>query len=91
MKREDALANWLQIRIVADARPDDRSAADTAAFFEAILKEDHQASNLTYEANEDSYVVSVLCNQEKVEQRYDREEAESLLRAIELEPRYNES
>lgn len=32
MKREDALFNWLQIQVVAEARPDDQSALDTAAF-----------------------------------------------------------
>ncbi|MEJ8544630.1 hypothetical protein [Brevibacillus borstelensis] len=90
MKREDALANWLQIRLVADARPDDRSAADTAAFFEEMIREDYQGSGLAYQVVEDSYVVSVLFNQERFERRFDREEAESLLRAIEMEPRYNE-
>ena len=37
MKLTDALFNWLQIRIVGDARPRDRSARDTVQFFEQIL------------------------------------------------------
>ncbi|USG67519.1 hypothetical protein NDK47_09695 [Brevibacillus ruminantium] len=90
MKREDALANWLQIKLVAEARPEDRSAADTASFFEEILREDHKASELSYHAEEHCYVVTALFDDERSERRFDREEAETLLRAIESEPRYNQ-
>lgn len=90
MKREDALANWLQIRLVADARPEDRSAADTASFFEEILREDHLAGELSYRAEEDSYLVSARFADEWYHRRFDREEAESLLAAIQSEPRYNQ-
>ncbi|SFJ05522.1 hypothetical protein [Thermoflavimicrobium dichotomicum] len=41
MQLKDALFNWLQIQIVWDARPSDRSARDTVLFFEEILREDH--------------------------------------------------
>ena len=33
MRLDDALFNWLQIQIVAEARPDDNAAAETRDFF----------------------------------------------------------
>jgi hypothetical protein len=90
VKREDALYNWLQIQIVADARPDDRSAADTAAFFAEILRDDHQAQEWEYRREGDWYTVRCVFAHEVWEHRYPAEEAESLLAAIANEPRYNE-
>jgi hypothetical protein len=90
MKLDDALFNWLQIRVVADARPHDRSAADTADFFEEILIQDHQVSALAYEADEESYLLRYQVNGEARTQRYDRERVDALLVAIENEPKFNE-
>ena len=33
MRLDDALFNWLQIQMVAEAGPDDRAAAETRDFF----------------------------------------------------------
>jgi hypothetical protein len=90
MKLNDALFNWLQIRVVADARPHDRSAADTADFFLDILVNDHQIAELTYEKDEISYTLQCRVNGEPKMQRYDRETVDALLVAIENEPKYNE-
>lgn len=89
MKREDALFNWLQIQIVADARPDDRSALDTASFFLDLLREDHQMSGLGYRREGDWYVLFGKSGSDDWDGRYPSETVESLLIAIESEPKFN--
>jgi hypothetical protein len=85
----DALVNWLQIRIVWDARPRDRSARDTVEFFEQILKEDHQVKELKIEKEDSVYRVHYLQGEELQSREFDRDFAEQLLRDIEAEPRFN--
>lgn len=89
MKLMDALFNWLQIRIVWDARPRDRSARDTVEFFEQILKEDHQVKELKIEKEDSVYRVHYLQGEEWQSREFDRDFAEQLLRDIEAEPRFN--
>lgn len=89
MKREDALFNWLQIQVVADARPDDQSALDTAAFFLQLLQEDHMISELGYRQEGSWYVLFGTADNQAIETRYPAESVESLLAAIEGEPKYN--
>ena len=89
MDLQNALFNWLQIKIVADGRPDDLAAADTADFFAQILREDHSLDHIEYELNEDLIIVHYARGGEDNSQRFDRSYAEKLLRDIELEPRYN--
>ena len=89
MKREDALINWLQIQVVADARPDDRSAKETAAFFSELLREDHQLSGLGYRLEGGWYIAYGQLAGENWQGRYLAEAVESLLQAIESEPKYN--
>jgi hypothetical protein len=90
VKLQDALFNWLQIQVVADARPDDRSAQDTAAFFHQILTEDHRIEQLVYRKEGEEYFLSYTLEGETKSQRYDAEAVESLLLAIESEPKYNQ-
>lgn len=90
MKREDALFNWLQIQIVADARPDDQSARETASFFLDVLQEDHQMSDVGYRREDAWYVLFGRSGTEEWTSRYPADSAESLLVAIESEPKYNQ-
>jgi hypothetical protein len=90
VKLQDALFNWLQIQVVADARPDDRSAQDTAAFFHEMLTEDHRVTELVYRKENEVYLLSYELEGETKIQRYDAEAVESLLLAIESEPKYNQ-
>ncbi|WP_044642448.1 hypothetical protein [Risungbinella massiliensis] len=91
MQIKDAIFNWLQIQIVWDARPSDRSAKDTATFFEQMLKEDHQVLNLTSTQDKEAacYVVEYEQNGEKQKQMFPKELAEKLLQDILQEPKYN--
>ena len=91
MKLEDALYNWLQIKIVAQGRPDDISAKNTVDFFEEILREDHK---LTYirieEAGDDLLQVWYNADGATHKKSFDREMTEQLLHDINANPRYNE-
>src|SRR5690606_5473288 len=89
MKLTDALFNWLQIRIVGDARPRDRSARDTVQFFEQILREDHQVKELRLESDDSVYRVHYLQGEEWKSRVFDRDSAEQLLGDSEPEPRSN--
>jgi len=90
MKLDDALFNWLQIRVVADARPHDRSAQDTADFFREILTQDHQVEELAYRKDDEIYELSYTAGGSPGLRRYDTETVEQLLIAIENEPKYNQ-
>lgn len=89
MKLDDALFNWLQIRVVADARPDDDSAVETARFFHEMLTEDHQLTELTYTVDETMYMLRYIVDGKRKTQMYDKEAVEQLLTAIQNEPKYN--
>jgi hypothetical protein len=91
VRLSDALFNWLQIQVVWDARPSDRSARDTVRFFEDMLREDHAVTGLTKRLDGDVYVVEYEREGGKEEARFPREAADQLLKDILAEPRYNQS
>ena len=91
MKLEDALFNWLQIRLVADARPQDHAALDTVEFFHTILIEDHLVRELQItEAGDDMLQVRYTIGEQSHVKSYDRHYAEQLLQDINDNPKYNE-
>lgn len=92
MQLRDALFNWLQIQIVWDARPSDRSAKDSALFFEQILREDHQVESLTKRKQKEAacYEVEFEQNGNKQTMQFPAEAAEQLLNDILNEPKYNQ-
>lgn len=90
MRLDDALFNWLQIQIVAEARPDDRAAIDTRDFFMQILTEDHGLTNVSIDRIDDT-MIHIRYEREgrsKV-QMIPREAGEQLLNDIEANPKYN--
>jgi hypothetical protein len=90
MNLNDALFNWLQIKTVAEARPDDDAARKTVEFFEEILRDDHQVTNFQVTNSDLSmYYVSYEVNGVKKKQMYDREQIDQLLNDINAEPKYN--
>lgn len=92
LQTKDAIFNWLQIQIVWDARPSDRSAKDTAKFFEQMLKEDHHVLDLTSSLDKEAacYVVEYEQNGEKQKLTFPKELAQKLLHDILQEPKYNQ-
>jgi hypothetical protein len=90
MTLQDVLFNWLQIRLVADARPDDNAARETCDFFERILREDHGLTHFEASAADETMIrVRYTAEGKTKTQMYDREHAEQLLRDIEANPKYN--
>jgi hypothetical protein len=88
---QDALMNWLQIKLVADGRPEDNAAKETLSFFEEILKEDHGLELFTIgNADDTMYHVTYEVEGKKKTQLFDRERAEQLLVDINANPKYNE-
>ncbi|MDQ1912962.1 hypothetical protein RAC89_21440 [Paenibacillus sp. GD4] len=90
MNLQDALFNWLQIKIVAEARPEDLAAKETQDFFEVILKEDHQLKQFAAEADETMYHIRYETESGAKRLMFDRETAEQLLTDINSNPKYNE-
>lgn len=90
MRLDDALFNWLQIQIVADARPDDQAAIDTRDFFLQILTEDHGLTSISVDRIDDT-MIHIRYEREgrsKV-QMIPREAGEQLLSDIDANPKYN--
>jgi hypothetical protein len=90
MKLFDAIYNWLQIKVVAEARPDDQAAQDTYAFFSQILTEDHQVQVEEVIKDETMYRVVYLHEGKKKTQMFERESVDFLLEHINAEPKFNE-
>ncbi len=90
MKLEDALFNWLQIKLVAAARQDDQAARDTLAFFEQILTEDHGLTDFAITKTDDTMIHLKYEKDGRVKlQLYPRERGEQLLADIQSNPKYN--
>jgi len=89
MRLEDALFNWLQIKIVTDARDDDDAAVETKAFFETMLREDHGLVRFDASTNETFYIVSYETAEGGKTLRFDRDLADRLLADINANPRFN--
>lgn len=91
MNLHDALFNWLQIKRVSEARPDDKAAKDTLDFFAVILEEDHQLADVQVAQIDDTmYHVQYKEAGEMKTQKFPRELTDKLLEDINSNPKYNE-
>ncbi|MDP5273129.1 hypothetical protein [Chengkuizengella axinellae] len=91
MNLQDSLFNWLQMKVVYNARPDDNSALKTLEFFETILTEDHHLTNITLDLSDDEmmYLVTFTQDGEGLTKKFDREIVDQLLEEINSNPKYN--
>lgn len=55
---KDTLYNWLTIKVVLNARPDDAAARETAEFFEEILLSQYEVTDLEISNDDKMYHVS---------------------------------
>lgn len=83
---QDALYNWLTIKIVIDERPDDTAAVDTEKMFYDILLEKHSLSNIEVTKDDMMYYVHFDQEGERKKQRFPRELIEVMLNQINQEP-----
>ncbi|ANB59285.1 hypothetical protein [Anoxybacteroides amylolyticum] len=83
---QDALYNWLTIQVVADARPEDTAAQDTAAFFRAILQIDFHVTDINVVKEDLMYTIHYKKEGEWKTARFPVELIEVMLEQIEREP-----
>ncbi len=83
---QDALYNWLTIKIVSDARPDDIAAKETKDLFEGMLYDDHDLSNIEVTKDEIMYYVSYTQKSDSKKTRFPAELIEVMLNQINSEP-----
>jgi hypothetical protein len=89
MKLEDALFNWLQIKIVAEARSEDEAAEETRLFFEQILREDHAVTDFETTRDATMYHISYTVEGKRKRLMFNQESVEQLLADINSNPKYN--
>jgi hypothetical protein len=91
MKLQDALFNWLQMKIVVDARPEDQAAIETRDFFGEILSEDHRMTRFEVINSEGPFIsIEYVVDDQTNEMKFPRETVEQLLHDINSNPKYNE-
>ena len=61
---QDSLYNWLTIKVVSDARPEDIAATETEEMFLSILKEEHGITDLMIHKEEEFYYLSYCLKDE---------------------------
>ncbi|KOO50604.1 hypothetical protein [Priestia koreensis] len=83
---QDALYNWLTIKKVADARPDDYAAQETFTLFDHMLKDDHHVENVTIIEHEEMYEVIYSRQQEEKKTRFPKELVDAMYDHIKREP-----
>ncbi|MDX8359944.1 MULTISPECIES: hypothetical protein [Bacillaceae] len=83
---QDALYNWLSIKVVADSRKNDSAAQDTYALFTNILVDEHGLSNISVTKDEIMYYISYSQNGSDFKNRFPIELIHVMLDQIELEP-----
>jgi hypothetical protein len=82
---QDTLYNWLTIKVVCDARPDDTAARDTLNLFEEMIADLH-LSNLVVTKDDVMYYVSYQQGEETKKARFPQELIEVMLKQINQEP-----
>jgi len=83
---QDAIYNWLSIKVVSDHRPEDVAAKETTAMFFQILKEEFKVEDIHITSDEEKYVVDIQTSDEKKSYRYPRELIDSMIQQINREP-----
>lgn len=83
---QDSLYNWLSIKVVADARPEDTAAVDTFRLFDELLKENHDLADVQVHKDDVMYLVSYTLNGEPKSSRFPAELIDSMIEQIEAEP-----
>jgi hypothetical protein len=83
---QDALYNWLSIKVVCDVRPEDTAAKETLDLFDEIIKDEHQLTNIEITKDDVMYYVSYTHEGESKKTRFPRDLIEVMLNQINQEP-----
>ncbi len=82
---QDALYNWLTIKVVSDERPEDFPAVETTKLFEDILITEHGLKNIQVSKDDSMYIVNFEKNGEEKTSRFPIELIEVMLSQIKEE------
>ncbi|WP_163101359.1 hypothetical protein [Peribacillus alkalitolerans] len=83
---QDALYNWLTIKVVVDARPDDTAAIETEIMFHNILTKDHGVEVKGIRKDEVMYFIDFSQESEDKTVRFPIELIDVMLNQIQLDP-----
>jgi len=83
---QDAMYNWLTIKVVCDARPDDTAAKETEKTFYRILQEEYEVSSVQIVKEEELYYISYVLSGEEQTYRFPRELIDCMLDSINENP-----
>jgi hypothetical protein len=83
---QDAIYNWLTIKVVVDERPEDTAAVDTKSLFEEILADEHGVQVPEVKTDEQMYYVYLEKNGEEKTYRFPRDLIEVMIDQINGEP-----
>lgn len=83
---QDAIYNWLTIKVVCDARPEDTAAKETLDLFDDIIINEHQLTNIEVTIDDVMYYVSYDHKGEMKKTRFPRDLIEVMLNQINQEP-----
>ncbi|WP_425515827.1 hypothetical protein [Mesobacillus maritimus] len=86
MSLQDKLYNWLTIKVVVDARPEDTAARDTMNMFEQLLADENGIKSPEVTVDEDMYYIAVKSDEQQKTYRFPRELIEVMLDQISDEP-----
>lgn len=84
MRLTDALFYWLQLRLLADARPGDTAAKESLDWFARVLAEDHGLTSFEITSMDDDKIHMTYTVREEAPRTvwFDREAAEQLMRDL---------
>ena len=83
---QDALYNWLTIKVIYEARPSDEAAKETYELFDGILKDEHGVNNVQIEVMEDFYLVIFTQNEKERSTRFPIEMIDCFIDQIKMNP-----
>ena len=83
---QDALYNWLTIKVVCNERPTDKAARETENMFLTIIEEDHRVSDITVKVDDTMYHISYVKDGERSKTRFPRELIEVMINQIKESP-----
>ncbi|WP_394232660.1 hypothetical protein [Niallia oryzisoli] len=85
-KVQDAIYNWLTIKVVTDARPDDQAAAETEQMFMSIITVELGLSEIYVKKDNGFYHISYVKEGEQQTTRFPQELIEVMINQINESP-----
>ncbi|WP_028398875.1 hypothetical protein [Ectobacillus panaciterrae] len=83
---QDAIYNWLTIKVVAEARFDDQAAQETYELFDDMLRNDYGISKVMVEKLEDMYFITYEIGEQTKTTRFPLELIDCYLDQMNREP-----